>query len=87
MPTDEERREYPHMTDADWEGIEKLRALKARGEWPYEPGAAGLPSFEEQVLTLLREQSELLREIRDRLRSPTAGRSAEGKELPPDRTA
>lgn len=74
MPTNEERREYPHLTDEEWEGIEDMRARKARGEWPFEPREPGPPTFEEQVLTVLREQSELLREIRDRLRSPAAGR-------------
>lgn len=74
MPTDEERREFPHLTDEEWEVIEDTRARKARGEWPFEPREPGPPTFEKQVLSLLREQLQLLREIRDRLRSPAAGR-------------
>lgn len=74
MPTDEERREYPHLSDEEREDIEKVRALKARDEWPLEPRGPDPPTFEEQALTLLRELSELLREIRDHLRSLRAGR-------------
>lgn len=67
MPTDEERREYPHLGDEEWEAVEEARDLKARGEWPFGPRESGPPTFEERVLALLGEQSELLREIRDLL--------------------
>jgi hypothetical protein len=69
MPTDEERREYPHMSEEDWEDLEEVRALKERGEWPFEPSdpAEHTPSIEELILDQLREQTALLREIRDRL--------------------
>jgi hypothetical protein len=66
MPTDEERREYPDLTDADWKGIEDNRARKARGEFPYEP-IEHTPSALERILEQLIEQTALLREIRDRL--------------------
>jgi hypothetical protein len=67
VPTEQERREYPWLSEEEWEGIEEIRARKARGEWPFEPSEPGSPSFEEQVLALLREQSELLRSIDDKL--------------------
>ena len=67
MPTDAERREYPHLSDQDWKAIEGIRARKAKGEWPFAPAEPGPPSFEDEVLAQLRQQTELLREIRDRL--------------------
>jgi hypothetical protein len=66
MPTDEERCEYPHLTDEEWAGAEMMRAAKARGEFPFHT-VERVPDFEDQVLEQLREQTALLREIRDML--------------------
>lgn len=64
--SEEERARYPHMTPADWALLGRLRSLaggiRAAGR------GAGAPTFEEAVLAALAEQTELLRDIRDRLR-------------------
>jgi len=72
MPTDEERREYPHMSDEEWEALEEWRARRARGEYPFNR-VEYAPTVEELILEQLREQTALLREIGDRRAGPKAG--------------
>jgi hypothetical protein len=67
MPTDEERPESHRLSDEEWAVIQEMRARQAPGARP----------FEAEVLALLHEHSKLLREIRDRWRSPAAGRDGD----------
>jgi hypothetical protein len=66
MPTDEERREYPHLSEAGWEGVERMRALKARGEFPFSP-LEPVADWQDLVLEQLRQQTVLLGKIADLL--------------------
>jgi hypothetical protein len=66
MPTDLERREFPHLTDEEWEGVELMRAKKARGEWPFRP-LEPVADWQDLVLEQLRQQTVLLGKICDLL--------------------
>jgi hypothetical protein len=67
MPTDDERREYPRMTEAERARLQEFLAREAeRAE--YDRLHPPEPTWQDLILALLREQTELLREIRDKLR-------------------
>jgi hypothetical protein len=74
MATDEEKADpqFRHMTEADWAGVDRARALKREMEERHRSNPPE-PTWEERVLALLREQTELLREIRDLLRPSKGG--------------
>jgi hypothetical protein len=80
MPTEDERRESPRLTDAELESIEEARALKARGEFPFDAVGEHTTAWRDLALEQRRERTrllQLLREIRDRLAGPPAGSEAE----------
>ena len=66
MPTREERQEYPHLSDAEWDGVELMRAAKARGEFPFRP-LEPVADWQDLVLEQLRQQTVLLGKIADLL--------------------
>jgi hypothetical protein len=65
MPSEQDRREYPDLTDAEWAGVEQMRAYRRKMEGEHVRNPA--PSFEELVLEQLREQTFLLGRICDLL--------------------